>query len=622
MAMYRYIVLLWARANSDAANAAKFIETRLYEVSPHAWRNFWRVPGIAVFDSGESKGRMQSYQLSDDGGVVLGRIFRKDYASQIDDFSRYESKMCLSTKGQYLVSDYWGRYVSFLNDRGSDTRFALRDPTGAFPCFYTSFRNVEIYFSDIQDVAKFEFLRFTINWDCIRTNIMLPLRPTIHTGLQQVGEVLPAECVEITPFARKSRFLWNPMEIATTGIVRDAKDAARGLRSTVRKTIGALASCYDRVIHNLGGLDSSIALACLSEASSRPEITCITNFTKSPRGDERFYSRQVAKWAGVRLVESELEHRRADLTKLFKANRLASPLGFFDCIGLIGDVHKLASERQAQAIFYGVGGDQVLFHSPRMFGALDYVQKYGVGKDILKVAVEASRYGQKSLPYTFKEMLKERFIPSPCYEYVYRNIYEKYRIPLVNPEFIGERNNYERFLHPLLIPDGRMAKGKYLHILSSAFFSIEYYDHWDSHYVAERIDVFLSQPIIEVCLRIPTWILTYGGIDRGLARKAFCNDLPPDIIKRTSKSTPGPYYRDLFERNIRLIKEVLLDGVMVREKVLVRGKLERTLARKDPFLLATPIHILGYLATEVWLRSWLDRDGPRESDSVIGASRA
>ncbi|MCG8506631.1 MAG: asparagine synthase-related protein [Sphingomonadales bacterium] len=606
MTMYRYIALVWNRTDREAAKAARFIAAKLNEVSPHQWRQAWDGAGLAIYDAGAERGRMQTYRLHRDGGAVLGRLFRNDYTSQIADLDETESRKCLETRGQHLIDNYWGRYVAFLHDAASGTKYIMRDPTGAFPCFSTPYRGVEIYFSDMQDAANFDFLPFTVNWEYLKTNIMFPMYQKTHTGLNEVGEVLPAECLEIGPFERKSRFVWDPTEISQTDVVEDPEEAAALLRATVKSTIGALAGCYDRVVHNLGGLDSSIVLACMAQAPKRPEITCINYFTKSPGGEERFYSRQAADKFGVPFIELELDYRKADLTKLFHSNKLARPPGYFDCVGLINDVLGIAKEKQAQALFYGVGGDNVFFQPALSLGALDYVHARGFGRDTLRVGMEAARYGRKSLFKILRGMAKERFIPAPCYRYVRDELFKDYKIPFINLDFAGT-DGHEKFLHPLLIPNDGMAKGKFVHIFCCALFSIEYYDHWDMNYFAERVHAYLTQPIIEACLRIPIWVLTHGGIDRGLARKAFQHDLPRDIVIRHTKSTPGPYYRDIYDHNIDLLREWLLEGVIVEEKVLLRDRVEQALSKKGLFLETSPQQMLGYFATEVWLRGWIDR---------------
>lgn len=608
MTMYRYIALMWPRTDREAGQAAKFLAAKLHEVSPHQWSRAWDGAGLAIYHSGEHKGRMQSCRLQGERGAVLGRLFRNDYSSVVDDLDEFESRKCLETRGQRLIDNYWGRYVAFLNDPKTGTRYVMRDPTGAFPCFHTPFRGVTIYFSDMQDAANFDFLPFTVNWDCLKNIFMLRTRQLNHTGLNEVEEVQPAECVEITPFEKKSRFVWDPTELSQTDIIEDPEEAAALLRESVMNTISALAGCYDRVVHNLGGLDSSIVLACMAQAPKRPEITCINFYTNSPRGEERRYSRQVVEKYDVELVERKLDCRKTDLSRIFKSNKLARPLGYFDCLGLTGDVQALARETDAQALFYGVGGDNVFYQPARNLGALDYVRRHGLfGKGSLKIAMEASRYGRKSLMKTFSDMLRERISPAPCYRYVHETSHELMQTQhLVNPELLNFDVS-KQFLHPLLVPDDRDLKGKYFHIWMCALYSISYYDHWDTEYYAERIRSFLTQPIIETCLRIPTWILTHGGVERGLARKAFQQDLPHDIVKRFSKSTPSEFYRGIYEHNVEFLRELLKDGILVQEKMLLRKELAQALNQENVFLQVWHSQVLGFAGMEAWLRGWMER---------------
>lgn len=616
MTMYRYMALMWSRTDRDAARVAKFLAAKLHEVSPHQWSQTWDGAGLAIYHSGEHKGRMQTYRLQGERGAVLGRLFRNDYTSVVDDLDEFESRKCLETRGQRLIDDYWGRYVAFLNNPETGTRYVMRDPTGAFPCFHTPFRGVTIYFSDMQDAANFDFLPFTVNWEYLKTNIMLPQLRTMHTGLNEVGEIQPGECVEVAPFEKKSQFLWNPTEISQTDVVEDAEEAAALLRETVMKTIGSLAGCYDRVVHHLGGLDSSILLACMAQAPNRPEITCLNYFTKSPGGEERRYSRQVAEKYDVEFVDIELDYRKVDLNKLFSANKLAKPFFSFDGIELTGDAMALADEKGASALIYGSGGDNVLYHPARNYGALDYVRHHGLfGKNALKIAMEASRYGRKSLTRTIRDVLRERFAPEPCYDYVHSERLVGYKIPFINPDFIGV-DGHEQYLNPLVVPSEGDLKGKYLHIVDCLLFVNEYYHHYNTRYSVEYLRAYFTQPIIETCLRIPTWVLTYGGVDRGLARKAFQNILPRDIVLRLTKSTPSEFFRDVYEHNSTFLREVLLDGVLEQNGILLRSQLEDVLNRKNLFLKVICSQVLGYAALEAWLRGWLERplEKPRQLD--------
>lgn len=605
--MYRYITLLWSRTDHNAAKAADYLATRLNEISPHDWRKIWDAPGALTFTSGEHKGRMQTYRLENGGGIVLGQLFHNDYTFQAHHLDTTHSQACIKTKGQHLIDKYWGRYVAFLNDTTNGSRYVIRDPSGALPCLYTQFQGVEIYFSDMQDIANFEFLPFTINWEFLKTNILLPNLQKIYTGLNEVGEILPAQLVEITPFERKTRYLWNPTQISQNNIIEDHDEAAKALRSTVKNTVDALAGNYERIALNLGGLDSSILLACLSQTPKRSEITAITFYTESLRGDERYFSRQVAQQCRVPLTEFKLDYRKVDLRKVFEANKRVSPLGVFDCIGITGDLGSFAKEKKADALFYGTGGDNVFYQPPANLGALDYVRLHGLDRRFLKIAIEASRYGRKSLYRTLHDMLRERFAPISCFPYIYNMLFQYRKFPFENPELLIE-DGLENLLHPLLLPKEDALKGKYFHMFLSALYPKEYYDYWDTTYTtSERVRPLLTQPVIETCLRIPTWIMTYGGIERGLARKAFQQDLPIDIARRVSKSGPDEYYNDIYNHNTEFIKEYLLDGVLVKKGILLRSKLEAAFSKNDPFFHLIRPRLIGHLGTEAWAKSWLER---------------
>jgi asparagine synthase (glutamine-hydrolysing) len=162
------------------------------------------------------------------------------------------------------------------------------------------------------------------------------------------------------------------------------------------------------------------------------------------------------------------------------------------------------------------------------------------------------------------------------------------------------QTNAARDLHPLIARCGEPMKRKIHHILGSALFSFRCYDLWDRIYAAERVHAFFLQPIIEACLRIPTWVLACGGVDRRLARLAFQHNMPWDVVRRFSKSTLESFYEDIVARNLPFLRSLLLDGVMAGKKLLLRGELEESLSGNNFFRQAPTSHLLAYAATEAW----------------------
>src|SRR5262249_37010397 len=136
--------------------------------------------------------------------------------------------------------------------------------------------------------------------------------------------------------------------------------------------------------------------------------------------------------------------------------------------------------------------------------------------------------------------------------------------------------NSSRFVHPWLrevrrVPPGKLWMLSTLHLESYA--EIPYRRPGDVPLVAP----FISQPLIELCLRIPTYLNVDAGRSRAVARRAFSDVLAPEILSRTTKGTCGLWLKGAIDRNQRFIRDYLMDGLLVKKCVLDRRKLEAVL---------------------------------------------
>jgi asparagine synthase (glutamine-hydrolysing) len=132
-------------------------------------------------------------------------------------------------------------------------------------------------------------------------------------------------------------------------------------------------------------------------------------------------------------------------------------------------------------------------------------------------------------------------------------------------------------------------------------------DPFGAYDYPERVHPLNSQPLIEVCLRIPTYTLTQGGRSRAAARYAFRGDLPPEVASRTSKGFIDYQNAELLLRNLGTVREFLLDGLLVAERLLDRRKLERLLTPDQTMLSPEAGEALcEHLSYEAWLRNWAD----------------
>jgi hypothetical protein len=97
----------------------------------------------------------------------------------------------------------------------------------------------------------------------------------------------------------------------------------------------------------------------------------------------------------------------------------------------------------------------------------------------------------------------------------------------------------------------------------------------------------------------------HGGVDRAIERGAFVSEIPPQIMQRRHKGCFDIVVRELIETNIDFVRELLLDGALVRERILDKAKLEAFLCgpRGGARTEYNELYVTR-ICTEAWLRDW------------------
>jgi asparagine synthase (glutamine-hydrolysing) len=159
------------------------------------------------------------------------------------------------------------------------------------------------------------------------------------------------------------------------------------------------------------------------------------------------------------------------------------------------------------------------------------------------------------------------------------------------------------FWHPWLDDVEGVAPGKMMHILNLAdVFSLDGPFTQPDH--PEYVHPLCSQPLKELVLRIPTDVLAAGGHARGLARDAFESVLPREIRSRRDKGGPDLYVKHLIARNLPLMREVVLDGVLVKERVVDRKRADQLLGSALIKEGHATLEACLLFSTEAWASGW------------------
>ncbi len=601
--MYSYLALIWNPAEAAAAATAKLVESRLHSVSAD-WAKVVEAEGLLAFHADTNRGTSETRVLAEHQGAVFGRLFRSGHELQSSGggvIDVAESARILATRGSHLIGYYWGRYVAIFRDTASGDVMVLRDPTGSLPCFFTSYRDVTLVFSDIESCLALELLRFSINWKYIAGFVPYSTLQIRDTGLNEVTEVQAGERITFRLGRAERAALWSPVEASQLDPIEDPERAIAEVRDTVRRCVHAWASLHRSVLHNLsGGLDSSIVLSCLKNAPTHPEVTCLHYFSPFSNEDERKYARLAASHMKADLVESALDPSTVRLDRMLQIRRAPKPWFYvYDLLHSPIEAH-LAAEKDATGVFSGSGGDGLFLQARADLAVADYLRRHGYRPGVVGIALNAARITRNSVWPILRQGV-QRHLKRPSKDLLEGSGEARTLIPAA---VIEAARHDENLIHPWIRAAEGLSPGVLWHILCLSM-PPSFYESFGGATEVERTVVLMSQPLIELCLRIPSYVWITGGIDRAIARRAFAPDLPAIITRRRQKGAIDLYNLKLLDANEPFVREMLMDGELVKHGLLDRDRLDKYL-RPDHSRAGFEYNdvLRHHLCTEVWVRRW------------------
>lgn len=608
--MFRYFAILWTITTPERPPAVSVLIKRLHESG--CWTLALSVRGLLVYCSGLPPSGTELCRLADDSGLIVGNVFRRGDPDEDPSklrvqhlLSGLETHRIIKSKGQDLLTSYWGRYVAFLFDRDSGRHFVMRDPTGRLPCYYSAVDGTTVLFSYANDLRRVARKPLTVDWSFILGRLTFGPYQAHTTGLLEVAQVHGGECVEFDNTVPNRLLYWDPLRFVHEDPVENPKLAQLELTKTVRHCASSWASVYTRVIHRLsGGLDSSVVLACLARALPPSAITCLTEYSSNGRSDERRWARLAAGSEGCALVERPLDIS-VDLRRVLSIDHTVTPTSDLQYLVSGPTELELASERKASVISDGNGGDSLFGSHSAPFAAADYARTYGLNAHLARVALEVAMLRDRSIYATVWNAILDGKLRRDS-QYI-RDLVAIRK--LVHPHAKAAALQAERYPHPWFVNLRGVPRGR-LYPLMLVAWPARFYDPLTgpNGSVPERVSPLLSQPVVELSLRIPSHFHVQNGINRSLARKGFSTIVPAEIIRRQWKDRSPGYRSAVLRSNIGFVREVLLDGHLVSQRILDRRSVEEALSNSITQSAALAIEIFDCVIVEAWLCNWLSAD--------------
>ncbi|MDQ2763259.1 MAG: asparagine synthase C-terminal domain-containing protein, partial [Pseudomonadota bacterium] len=362
------------------------------------------------------------------------------------------------------------------------------------------------------------------------------------------------------------------------------------LRETAAASIGAWAACFDQPMLEIsGGLDSAIVAACFTMFDRHPEALTFGPTPGDP--DELPYAQAIADRLGVPLKIKILDLVDIDLLKS-DARDLPRPCARNFSQALDRQLSRAATSLRVDAFFSGGGGDSLFGHLQSALPAIDRYRREGVGKGLLGTIDDVARLGRVTIWEAVATVLQRWRRATPSYP--------KYGSNRFVSAAAGQELPWPD--HPWTEPAPETLPAKRAHVwaMIGIFNYMEGYDR-----LIERpiISPLMSQPLFELCMRIPTWLWCQNGIKRAVARKAFEDILPDVVVTRPSKGAFDGFGAALIDQNRIQLKGLLLDGALAREGLIDLTGVDRSLSLPVPDG-ELIVDLLTLADAEAWVRSW------------------
>lgn len=521
------------------------------------------------------------------GGIVIGHLFRPD-GMPLHEQSAALASLDANDAGRWLARNCWGEYLLVQPDRDDGPGPCItRDPSGGVGCVHSIPGATGFATSDISIAERLGLFERRVDRDFITHFLAYPYVKSARTGLSGIRELLPGCTLHVHGGDAMTSRTWCPWEFVDPARrQRDIGEAAVELRNVVERTVTAWAGVDGAALVELsGGLDSSIVATCLKGTSAR--IHCVTLLPALPGADERIYARPVAETLG-----SELSCERLDVDSA-KFDAPVPPWCMTPGIAPLqhavdGIMEGVAVREGFNSLYSGGGGDAVFGFLGGAAPAADAFRERGVRAGI-RTASQLSELHQCTFWLAARLALRKLAKSDGPYRPADGSLLDPSAVPDA-PEphpwwespataLPGDLERIEGLAGTQLFRDAvPRAMQRWLRM------------------------PLLSQPVMEACLSIPSWMWMDGGRNRAVARLAFSDLLPSIVLHRRSKGNFSQYNGAVYRRNKQAMQAFLMDGELRSMNLLDTDALQsffgRPLGPRDQ----SYMRIVDLCRAENWIR--------------------
>lgn len=571
-------LLTWPKASAGNIERIALSTGRPCRVPRPDGPRLWAEHEEHVLDAGER-------------GIVIGYLFERTTGRHVtrlprDILQRHDP----SSFALWLTSQCWGAYVALLVE-GLHLR-VYPDPSGLLPVYRSEIAEGQACTSDLTLLNSHCSPKPRVSWHDLASHLQRPDWRDQRTCLAGIEELPAGQMTSWTNEGATSVAVWHATQFMPDKETQAFDELAVELRNTAQRVMRAWGSVSGRLLVSAsGGVDSSLIAAAL--ATIGQDFACLTIATGDPSGDERVPVRMLANALGVECFEACYTPERVDLAAPVSLG-LARPSGKAFMQEVRRHAIKAAGRSGASAVVDGNGGDNLFCYLHSAAPILDRWRSEGLSHGAAATYLDMCRIAQTTVPAMARALsMRARRGSRPAAWAADRRLLASDVPAFGTPEVIADLAQAVPLTHP----------GKIDHL--TLLLRTQNFIHSASGPADPlQFSPLMSQPLLELCLSIPTWIWCHGGINRALARAAFAQELPAAVVRRVSKAGPDSVMRVIFAHNRTLIRDMLLGGLLRANGLLDAAAIEQAIASDPHGKEPTIYRLLDLVEAEAWARSW------------------
>ena len=532
--------------------------------------------------------------LTDNSGFFVGKLFDRHNFSAAS-FSSLDVH-AITRDPKLVLKNWWGRYAGILHNNTTQRCTLMRDPQGLFPLFYYAQSDNVIFSTHLSLLYDCLQDKPSLNTDYFMEYVHDINNASSLTPFTGIQELLPGMGLHIqTNGSCFQEQLWDLSECAGS-FITDTNAFEEELLSTLKLSVKAWVKDSSGVCLELsGGADSSGLMILLRNVLPDHKNIIGVNYidSKTPSSNEIEHAQEVADICAAPLYFHDWQNSSL-LDPLPTSWRPNKPNTFLMFNKAHQRLDSLAREHGCSEIINGHGGDHV-FLAPQ---PIDAVADYWLDKGFRGITSPIQELSSTNrMPWW---MLAKDTLKSIAGYYGKKNNTAHESAVYFDPSLNYSQKEDSFYLNPSM-KNFYPAKKKHV---KSLFHAIAFADRNQRMATRTITHPLLSQPVVEMGLRIPTYQSFNHGYDRIFFRNSVSRIKKTGALWRIMKGETTGSMAKSFAAHASEIQAIILQGYFAKEGILNKQWFIHEMAKIRHGHVDNLWPVIRFLMAQLWLNQW------------------